>query len=160
MLERKKIVDILIGAMTVAMVVTGLLYYAYKNAPRVFPKEQTVIIPQEPQKIDFGTNVPTDFPTDIPLEKGVTVAQSYSLNYVGQKQLTIVFLSSKTVKENYSLYSDFLKKQNWNIVNNYESTTLSSLYETKASNDINVTISKNISTASTNSLVSISVLKK
>lgn len=119
--------------------------------------EQT---PQEPQKTDFGTSMPTDFPTDIPVEKGTKVEQSYSLNYAGQKQLTIVFLSAKTVKENYTLYADFLKEKNWNMVNNYESPKLSSLYGTKESNDINVTISENDSTLLVKSQVSISILKK
>lgn len=116
--------------------------------------------PPEPEKTDFGASVPTDFPTDIPLEEGAEVQQSYGLNYVGQKQLTIVFLSSKTIKENYSLYADFLKKQNWNILNTYESAELSSLYGVKENNTINVTISDNTSNASIKSQVSISVLKK
>ena len=115
---------------------------------------------QEPKKTEFGTDMPTDFPTDIPIESGAKVQQSYGLNYTGQNQLSIVFLSTKTVKENYSLYSDFLKKQNWNVLNTYDKPTLSSLYGTKEDNEINVTISENTSNASAKSQVSISVLKK
>lgn len=115
---------------------------------------------EEPQKSDFGTNMPADFPTDIPVEEGVKVEQSYSLNYAGQKQLTIVFPSTKTVKENYALYADFLKKQNWNVSNKYESPSVSSLYAAKENNDINVTISESATTPSVKSQVSISVLKK
>lgn len=114
----------------------------------------------EPQKTDFGVSVPTDFPTDIPIENGAKVEQSYSLNYVGQKQLTIVILSVKTVNENYSLYADFLKLNGWNVSNKYESPKLSSLYGTKENNDINVTISENSSASSVKSQVSISILKK
>jgi|GEM_PF-6717272 len=114
----------------------------------------------EPQKTEFGTTLPTDFPADVPIEKGIKVNQSYRLDYVGQQQLTIVFLSTKTVKENYTLYSDFLKKQSWIISNKYESPKLSSLYATKGSNDINVTISADSSATSAKSQMSISVLKK
>lgn len=132
--------------------------------PQATLKEQTTTTATttqpEPEKTDFGAKVPTDFPTDIPIDKGAAVQQSYGLNYIGQKQLSIVFLSTKTVKENYSLYSDFLKKQKWNILNTYESAKLSSLYGTKESNDINVTISENTSSASIKSQVSISVMKK
>ena len=60
--------------------------------------EQTPIAQEEVQKTDFGSELPSDFPTDIPTEEGVEVEQSYSLNYEGQKQLTIVFPSTKTVK--------------------------------------------------------------
>lgn len=128
--------------------------------PQASLKEQTATTQPEPEKTDFGASVPTDFPTDIPLEQGVKVEQSYGLNYVGQKQLTIVFLSVKTVKENLSLYADFLKKQNWIISNKYESAELSSLYGTKENNDINVTISENTLSISIQSRVSISILKK
>ena len=114
----------------------------------------------EPRKTDFGANMPTDFPTDIPVENGVKVEQSYRLDYAGQKQLTIVFLSDKTVEENYSLYADFLKKQGWTVSNKYESPALSSLYGTKESNDINVTISEGATIPEVKSQVSISVLKK
>lgn len=124
------------------------------------PTDQTATATTTPQKTDFGTSMPPDFPTDIPIESGVQMEQSYSINSSGQKQLTIVFLSDKTVKENYSLYADFLKKQNWNISNTYESLKVSSLYGTKGNNDMNVTISENTSTTSIKSQVSISVLKK
>ena len=62
--------------------------------------------------------------------------------------------------ENYALYTDFLKKENWTVSNKYENSKVSSLYATKESNDINVTISENTSAISTKSQVSISVLKK
>lgn len=154
MLKRKKIRDILIGVMTIAMVVVGsFAFQMYRSS---------TVQSQEPQRTDFGASVPTDFPTDIPIEKGVRVEQSYGLSYAGQKQLTIVFLSAKTVKENYVLYANFLKKQNWSISNTYESTKISSLYGTKESNDINITMSDNSSgmSISMKSQVSISILKK
>ncbi len=163
MLKRKKIINVIIGVAVVAMIIISVVFYIYKNSKNALPalpREQTAIIPPEPKKTDFGTKVPTDFPADIPVENGVKVEQSYSLNYVGQKQLTIVLLSTKTVKENYSLYSDFLKKQNWNVLNAYDNPTVSSLYGTKENVDINVTISENTSTTSIKSQLSISVLKK
>lgn len=156
-MNNKKI--ILTGA-SILIIAALAVFFAYiqKNKQQPVVTEQTATTPEQ-QKTDFGANMPTDFPADIPVEKGIKFEQSYSLNYVGQKQLTIVFLSTKTVKENYSLYADFLKKQNWLILNKYESAKLSSLYGTKASNDINVTISED-TTTSAKSQVSISVLKK
>ena len=130
-----------------------------EKSPQIATSTKSLVSAQ-PTKTDYGTATPADFPIDIPLEKGAKVEQSYSLNYTGQKQLTIVFSSTKAVKENYFFYTDFLEKQDWNISNKYESTKLSSLYATKESNDINVTISANASATSTKSQVSISVLKK
>lgn len=163
MLERKNTIDILIGVMALAAIILMVsAFYAYKDSNPASPasSEGSATVSQEPAKTDFGTDVPADFPTNIPLEKGVTVEQSYSLNYVGQKQLTIVFLSAKTVKENYALYESFLAKEGWTVSNKYESSKLSSLYGTKESNEMNVTISEKSSSAPVKSQVSISILKR
>lgn len=138
----------------------AVLIITQKRTPVLQPVAQTERAVQEPQKTDFGTSMPTDFATDIPVEEGVKVEQSYGLNYAGQKQLTIVFQSTKTVKENYALYADFLKKQNWMVINKYENPKLYSLVGEKGNNGINVTISEDISSTSTKSRVNISILKK
>lgn len=161
LVERKNIIAILIGVMALAMIVVAGIYVYYPEvAPIESPEVETITVSEEPVKTDFGTSVPTDFPTNIPIEEGVKAEQSYSLNYAGQKQLTIVFASAKTVKENYALYTDFLAKEGWTVSNKYESPKLSSLYGIKGSDDINVTISEKSTDASAKSQVSISVLKK
>lgn len=147
------------AVLIVVFIFTVLAVVQKRNVPSQSVAEIEQVV-QEPQKTDFGINMPTDFPADIPVENGVKVEQSYSLNYAGQKQLTIVFLSTKTVKENYALYAGFLKEQNWTISNKYESVKLSSLYGTKESNDINVTISEGATAQAVKSQVSISILKK
>ena len=112
----------------------------------------TTSIVYESGRIDFGAEKPSDFPTNIPVEQGAKMTQSYSLDYAGQKQLTIFFPSTKTIKQNYTLYADFLKNDGWVISNKYESTNISALYGKKENNDINITITKE--------QVGISVLKK
>lgn len=162
MFERRNIISILIGVMTLAAIVVAALYWYGLRATVTpeSPEVETTTISEEPVKTDFGVKAPTDFPTDIPIEEGVKAEQSYSLNYVGQKQLTIVFLSAKTVKENYARYADYFAKAGWSVSNTYESPKLSSLYGTKGSDDLNVTISEKSSDAAVKSQVSISVLKK
>src|SRR3989344_716995 len=157
MLERRVMVDILTGVMALAaVVVVAVFLYTPKAGPQGSSEvEETATGSQEPTRTEFGTGVPADFPADIPIEDGTQAEQSYSLNYAGQKQLTIVFASVKTVKENYALYADFLAKQGWNVSNKYESPKLSSLYGMKESNDINVTIGEQKSDASLKSQVSI-----
>lgn len=153
----KKAAYLVMGVLAAAALIVFAAYKQKSTSPA--SQQQTPETNVVPQKTTFGASLPTDFPTDIPVEKGIKFEQSYSLNYVGQKQLTIVFPSVKTVKENYALYTDFLKKQNWNISNKYESEELSSLYGTKGTFDINVTIDKNIA-APIQSQVSVSMLKK
>lgn len=109
-------------------------------------------------KIDFGNKIPLDFPQNIPLELGAKIEQSYGLDYQSQKQLTIVFLSDKTVKQNYGIYADFLKKEKWNVVNDFQSEKLSTLYASKEKQDINITIF--FDEAVKKAKVSISVLNK
>lgn len=157
--EHKKLIAILIGAVAVTLIVGGATFYIYNHQKQNLAEPQTAIAQPQPTKTDFGTATPPDFPTNIPIEKGAVVNQSYSLDYAGQKQLTIVFPSTKTVAANYALYADFLKTDGWTVSNKYESAKLSSLYATKEINEINVTISESVSTT-TKSQLSISVLKK
>lgn len=155
----KRTILLVIASVVVLIAGTFIMYKQSVDNVAQPLAEQTTEKQIDMQKTDFGSEMPNDFPTDIPLEEGAEVEQSYSLNITGQNQLTIVFLSTKTIKENYTLYASFLEKQQWNISNKYESEKLSSLYGAKESNDINITISEDTATGS-KSQVSISVLKK
>lgn len=166
----KKIITIIIVILIlISSVAIGFFYYVRENIEKPYVEEnynvdseinleQPVSIAGEPIKIEYGKEFPADFPANIPYENEATINQSYSLDYSGKKQLTIVFQSEKTVKQNYEIYSDFLKKDGWNIVNKYESKELTSLYGAKESNEINVTIS--LDNVSKKVQVSISVLNK
>lgn len=117
----------------------------------------TLSVP-EPQKTDFGPNMPADFPANIPFEQGVKMEQSYALDYPEQKQLTVNFASLKTVKQNYDLYEAFLNGDKWTISNRSEDEKISSLYGAKGNNEINITIA--LDETAGRAKVSISVLKK
>ena len=152
-MDHKKEITLRFGflAVVVLFFIFSSLYFYTHNKESTQTKQGSTTT-TEPTKTDFGANLPTDFPTNIPVEQGVEVKQSFSLDYANQKQLTIVFPTTKTVKQNYTLYADFLTKDGWTITNKYESENVSSLYGQKGSNDINVTITKE--------QVSMSVLKK
>ncbi len=155
-MENKK--EIVVGLVVLLLVILAVYFYLYPLS-KTDPLAVTPVSIPEPVKTDFGTKAPPDFPTNIPLEKEATINQSYALGYTGQKQLTIVFSSAKTIKQNYDLYAAFLKKDAWRVTNNYESATVSSLYGIKGNNEINITISNGTATT-TKSQVNISVLKK
>lgn len=154
----KNIALVAVGVV-VLVVITIIAYNQSMNNRAPLPVGQGTEEQIEPQKTDFGTQIPSDFPTDIPFEEGAKVEQSYGIDYSGQKQLTVVFASAKTVGENYAFYSDLLKEQNWDISNKYETEEISSLYGAKKDNDINVTISEGV-TSGSKSQVSINILKK
>ena len=156
--------------LVVVLIAIAFIYiYIYFNlssldqSPVINPPQEvttSVETTTEPKKTEFGTTVPEDFPTNIPLPEGVAMTQSYSLEYPDQKQLTAVFVSQATVKQNYDLYKNFLEKENWILTNTHESESISSLYGTKDNSDMNITITASETEPTTSSNVSISVLKK
>lgn len=147
--KRLKVLLIILTAVMVALVlfVTVKFGKEYLSTPTdtltgVHPKDTDTppTSSPEPTKTEFAERFPTDFPADIPVEKDVKFTQSYTLDYPGQKQLTVVFDSAKTIKENYTFYQDFLEKNDWNVINSSEDGEISFLYATKESMDMNVTI--------------------
>ncbi len=156
-MENKK--EIVVGVIVLVAIILSVYFYSTTKKQASAPVVVAPVSSPEPKKTDFGNKAPDDFPSNIPVEQGAKITQGYSLEYPGQKQLTIVFSSTKTIKQNYDLYAAFLKKDGWTISNKYESANVSSLYGVKGNNDINVTISIGAG-ASVKSQVSISVLKK
>ena len=111
-------------------------------------------------KSEFKNSTPSDFIKEIPLPKDVSFEQSYGLQYESAKQLTVVFATTKTRKENFELYKNFLSNNKWTVKNNIESKSISSMYAVKENNDINITISDLVNDKTNKSQVSISVLRR
>lgn len=151
-------------ALTAALVIAILaaLFFFQKDSATIapIPEPKTSVAPvissPEPQRTDFGQTVPSDFPIDIKIEKGIVPDQNYRLDYGDREQSTMVFSSGKTVKETYDGYLGMLEKDGWNISNKYEGEAVSSIYGTKGTIDINVTLSVDAS----GSRVSISILEQ
>lgn len=138
-----KKIFLIVTSVVVITIILVFVVYKQKATQGIQGGKQTATTTTsvEPQKTDYGTKLPDDFPTDIPIEKGADIKQSYSLNYAGQKQLTIVFQSTKTVKENYVLYAEYLKKQGWGVVRNEANNNF--LYGKKDNSEISVVITEN-----------------
>ena len=148
------------AAVAVIVIVVALYSYVNKKPEIVIQntKSPTLATSTIPRK-EFGQSVPDGFPANIPLMKEPIFFQSYMLDYKDQKQLSVVFASPKSVKENYLFYQDFLKQDRWNVSNQLDTVRLGSLYGSKEKNDINITISES-KTSTMKSQISISVLKK
>lgn len=140
---------ILVTAMLFALSRTGKESAATLVVPTVTDTDNT------PERIDLGITLPDTIPTDIRAEKESPVQQHYSLEYPGQKQVTTVFRSPDTPKKNHEIYADFLKRDGWIIVNDYQGEGIFSLYAEKENRDMNVTI-----TGDSTSEISMSILEK
>lgn len=95
-----------------------------------------------PIRTDFETGTPADFYKDIPLEKNISLRESYTLNYgvdLG-KQSTIVFESSNTVEQNYELYKEFFNKNQWALYTDQYNEKISSLYALKDGVELSITV--------------------
>ncbi|KKQ21606.1 hypothetical protein A2999_01425 [Candidatus Wolfebacteria bacterium RIFCSPLOWO2_01_FULL_38_11] len=163
-----KIILIVIIIILIAAFIGGIVYYR-RILNRQHLKDEILNSPEaisfkinnfilQPRKKDFGSQLPPEFPKEIPIESGVKIEQSYGLNYQNQKQLSLVFQSEKTVLKNYDIYYDYLIKNNWNIINNHRGENISSLYASKESQKINITIFYD--ETSKKAKVSISVLER
>ena len=155
-------VRMLLGALLIMAFFAFTFFVQEKETPEpggAVPPEVLADIPV-PVRTDYGKKVPSDFLSSIRVPERVVLTQSYILEYPDQKQLTITFPSTKSMKHNYNLYKDFLKEDQWVTTNAYESEHVSSLYGTKGNNDMNITITASETEPTTSSNVSISVLKK
>lgn len=94
-----------------------LLFVAYKLA-MLGGKKPVSVQPAQVEKtnVEF-TKLPEKFPTNIPLEKDSRVIQNFNTTTPdGQFQAVRTFETAKSLDENLKLYTDFLKKEGWQIV--------------------------------------------
>lgn len=146
--------------------------YGYSSAISTPFMSQSPQPPVNYTKRDFQKDIPSTFLDTVPLPDGVSFAQSYELSYASSsaQQATVVFSSSKSVIENYTLYEKFLEENEWWLpaYNKRAGVELSSLYANKYDEGkgltyaINIVVSKadprvGTSTSNTSSEVSISI---
>ena len=105
--------------------------------------------------------LPNNFPSNLPLESNVKITQNFLAKGVdGRLQSTRVYESARTVNDNFVVFGQYLKQNNWNVQATNKTDTLSSLIAQKDFLKINVTIAKN-SVSKINTVdITISELKK
>lgn len=161
--RKLKLVVFLVALFVASVYAYFALYRLNKTSTvRTGQTEETIstLPSDEPKKTEFGDKLPTGFPVSIPLEQDIHWDQNYSLDYSGWKQFTTIFSSRETVKKNYDLYTEFLKKDEWTISDTHESDEVSSLHALKERNELNATFLRNQSNGDVKSQVSISILEK
>ncbi|MDP3993941.1 MAG: hypothetical protein U1C57_00455 [Candidatus Doudnabacteria bacterium] len=114
-----------------------------------------VIFWQKPKSNDRGTaelvkkelapnEAPAGFPAEIPIEEGAVIAQNYEVDAPdGRHQATRVFISTKTVSQNYQIYSQFLSQNDWEIISQLREENYAALFAAKDGGNLSISISKN-----------------
>lgn len=127
----------LIFSITIMLGVGGYFYYT-----NVFHKEVQNLIEIEPQKTEYGTVAPQDFPQDFLSEVNTPLEQSYVLEYPGQRQSTIVFVSEKSITDIQKIYTDYFVNNQWVIMNNSVDIDSVAFYAKKGTDEINLVVSR------------------
>lgn len=135
---------VLFFALTFLAVVGYLAFKFYnKEAPPASPVEKpefsVLPVPVE--------TLPDKFPANFPLEKNVPVNTNYNAQTDGAFQSTRQFVSKKTLAQNYSLYTDYLKNNGWTIETTLDQEAVKSIFASKGGTSVTVTMSHNESVA-------------
>lgn len=86
--------------------------------------------------------VVSDFPTEIPIEEGAEISESYSINYVNDdKNLPVVsYMSNLTFQENLDKFGAYMKDNGWTILHEAEANkNVTFYYGKRGEEDLNVT---------------------
>jgi len=106
-------------------------------------------------------DLPEGFLPSLVLNGETQITQSYNVTYpqsLTTKQATVVFESSKTLKENYDFYAKWAQDNGWAITTKDDSSqNLRSLYLEKNKESINIAIVNNA--ASSKPTITISYVK-
>ncbi len=87
------------------------------------------------------------FPSDLVMENSPSIQSSYSVQYdANTKQYTATYELTKPIPEVYNSYLDYLGKNKYRIVNKNSTAAVSNIYATSDLADINVVLSKDLST--------------
>lgn len=108
-------------------------------------------------KTDLPENsLPDDMPRNLPFEEGAVVLQNYSVTTTdSRKQSTRSYLSKKSLAQNYKIYSDYLKANQWKVVASLDQPKLKILSATQAGIDLKIDITEDSETAKVQVTVSL-----
>lgn len=131
-------------------VVGGIAVYSAFKKPH---NTQTPTTTDNSKKDDIGkkevavTQMPAKFPTDMPMEAGASITQNYNAYPKdGSVQATRVFVTSKSLAENYSIYQSYLKNNGWDIKSSIDQDNYKMLYGVKGAGNLNISIDSNTDT--------------
>ncbi|MBL8030206.1 MAG: hypothetical protein JNN11_03085 [Candidatus Doudnabacteria bacterium] len=148
-----KKVSVIVVLSLVALAVLGL--WAMKKDSKTQteqPSQQTAQTNEEGPKnvLPFketdvpAQTLPEGFVVGFPLEANAVVLNNTSANTAVGLQSSRMFVSKKSVEENYKIYSDYLTKNKWKVLASVNDTSLKSISaESPKRERLDLAISKN-----------------
>jgi hypothetical protein len=90
------------------------------------------------------SQLPTKFPTDMPLENDTEVTQNYNATSEnGGFQANRTFVTKKSLKDNYNIYTQYLKTHGWNITASVDQDSYKMVTGSKGNQQLQISISEN-----------------
>jgi len=151
-MANKKIVIIII---VVLALVAGVVVWVslvskdkQKNEPTIANIKTKTDEQQAPLKVKQNdvavTELPKEFPSEIPMEKGAVISQNYNATAEnGIFQATRVFETSLSLDHNFKIYSDFITKKDWKLVTSLNQDNIKVLSASKGKGNLQITMSEN-----------------
>lgn len=91
--------------------------------------------------------LPSKMPANIPQETGAQVMDNFTaVNDEGLYQATREFETAKSLAENLTLYTNYLKNNDWDILSTIDKPSFKSVVGSRGADRLQITISENSST--------------
>lgn len=105
--------------------------------------EQPQLAAPEKTNVDYS-KLPEKFPASIPIESGAKITQNFNASSPdGNFQSTRAFETKETLAANLKLYTEFLKKDGWEIKATIDKPDLKMVFGQKDTEGIQVTMNEN-----------------
>lgn len=140
--------DQLFNFLVLVVALLCLLFVASKLGLGVRSNKLTNFAPAQVEKtnIDFS-KTPEKFPKDVPIEAGAKITQNFNATTpTGQFQATRVFETKKSLADNLTLYSNFLKKNNWTIKSTIDNSNYKMVIASLDKKNLTIAIDENKTT--------------
>lgn len=141
----KKILVGLIMVIAIATVVTLIITIAMRQSVQVTDNPANNDPKPTLQKTEVDpSQKPDKLPANIPLEANAEITQNYTANNAeGKFQSTREFKTQRTLAENLSTYSQYLKNNGWTITTTVDQPTYKMVMGSKGYQKLHISIAEN-----------------
>lgn len=143
----------IVKKMLVGLIVIIALAIGATLVISMFKKDETPqIAPVVESPIKSKTEVPQNklpdkFPVNVPEEEGAEISQNYNASAVdGSFQATREFVTKKSLAENLTIYTEYLKRDGWIVKSTIDGKSYKMVSGSKDKQEIQVSIGENSAT--------------
>ncbi len=123
----RKVVWVLVAVCALAIFTSALVVYINNQYMEQYASNETVAMAGNkntqpaPPKVTKVTDVassqsPNLFPKDLPMESGSQIVKNYNTSTAEGRTIgTRVFVTAKTIDENYKIYESYFKQKGWTV---------------------------------------------